>query len=116
MLIANWTLAGVVLMRWNIHQSTKGSAAMWETLFRVGGASGSDLQTAECVWTRKYRPGDKYFITIQTGNLISNIISGAWLLLSCSTFLLKVQSMWKICGFGLPVGAVFGSVFEILLI
>jgi hypothetical protein len=39
---------------------------MWETLFRVGGASGTDLQTVDCVWTRKYRPSDKYFCSVKT--------------------------------------------------
>jgi hypothetical protein len=40
--------AGAILMEWNIHQTTKGSAAMWDSHFRVGGASGSKLGMAEC--------------------------------------------------------------------
>lgn len=32
--------AGYVLMEWNIAQSSQGSAAMWDSHFRVGGAQG----------------------------------------------------------------------------
>ncbi|KAI1076806.1 pectin lyase-like protein [Whalleya microplaca] len=40
--------AGCILMEWNVHESTQGSAAMWDSHFRVGGAAGSDLQLADC--------------------------------------------------------------------
>ncbi|AEO70912.1 glycoside hydrolase family 55 protein [Thermothielavioides terrestris NRRL 8126] len=40
--------AGAILMEWNVHESTQGSAAMWNSHFRVGGATGSDLQLADC--------------------------------------------------------------------
>lgn len=43
-------LAGAIYMEWNLHEkeNEKGSAAMWEVLFRIGGAKGTDLQLAEC--------------------------------------------------------------------
>ncbi|KAF3196898.1 hypothetical protein TWF679_003893 [Orbilia oligospora] len=40
--------AGAILMEWWVHESTQGSAAMWDSHFRVGGATGSDLRMAEC--------------------------------------------------------------------
>ncbi|KAJ5201484.1 uncharacterized protein N7498_006147 [Penicillium cinerascens] len=40
--------AGAVLMEWNIHESEQGSAAMWDSHFRVGGTTGSDLGLSEC--------------------------------------------------------------------
>ncbi|KAJ5211726.1 uncharacterized protein N7498_003372, partial [Penicillium cinerascens] len=40
--------AGCILMEWNVHESTQGSAAMWDSHFRVGGAEGSDLQMGNC--------------------------------------------------------------------
>ncbi|KAK3369519.1 putative glucan 1,3-beta-glucosidase precursor [Lasiosphaeria ovina] len=40
--------AGAVLMEWNVHESTQGSAAMWDSHFRVGGAAGTNLQLADC--------------------------------------------------------------------
>ncbi|GAB1197984.1 hypothetical protein APSETT444_007290 [Aspergillus pseudonomiae] len=40
--------AGAVLMEWNVHESTQGSAAMWDTHFRVGGANGTHLGLEEC--------------------------------------------------------------------
>ncbi|WPH01842.1 Hypothetical protein R9X50_00469600 [Acrodontium crateriforme] len=40
--------AGCILVEWNIAQSSPGSAAMWNSNFRVGGAAGSDLQVAQC--------------------------------------------------------------------
>ncbi|KAK3689920.1 pectate lyase superfamily protein-domain-containing protein [Podospora appendiculata] len=40
--------AGAILMEWNVHESSQGSAAMWDSHFRVGGAAGSNLQLANC--------------------------------------------------------------------
>ncbi|GAO20014.1 hypothetical protein UVI_02051160 [Ustilaginoidea virens] len=40
--------AGAILVEWNVHESTQGSAGLWDSHFRVGGAKGSDLQKAEC--------------------------------------------------------------------
>ncbi|RAK97354.1 glycoside hydrolase family 55 protein, partial [Aspergillus ibericus CBS 121593] len=40
--------AGAVLMEWNVHESTQGSAGMWDSHFRVGGANGTDLQMSDC--------------------------------------------------------------------
>ncbi|OOQ88034.1 LysM domain protein [Penicillium brasilianum] len=39
---------GAVLMEWNVHESSPGSAAMWDTHFRVGGSIGSNLQASNC--------------------------------------------------------------------
>ncbi|KAI1735147.1 pectate lyase superfamily protein-domain-containing protein [Xylaria scruposa] len=40
--------AGAVLMEWNVHESSQGSAAMWDSHFRVGGAEGTNLQLEDC--------------------------------------------------------------------
>lgn len=40
--------AGAVLVEWNVEQSVKGSAAMWDSHIRVGGAIGSKLQKEQC--------------------------------------------------------------------
>jgi hypothetical protein len=40
--------AGVVLMEWNIRESKQGSVAMWDTIFRVGGAAGTELSAKNC--------------------------------------------------------------------
>jgi len=40
--------AGCVLLEWNIHESSQGSAAMWDSYFRIGGAEGSQLQAEDC--------------------------------------------------------------------
>ncbi|KAK6356098.1 hypothetical protein TWF718_000473 [Orbilia javanica] len=39
---------GAILMEWNVKQSTQGSAAMWDSHFRIGGAAGTDLQATNC--------------------------------------------------------------------
>ncbi|KAL1957810.1 hypothetical protein VTO42DRAFT_5528 [Malbranchea cinnamomea] len=39
---------GAILMEWNVHEDGQGSAAMWDSHFRVGGAYGSDLTMEEC--------------------------------------------------------------------
>ncbi|GAB7351002.1 hypothetical protein MBLNU459_g1495t2 [Dothideomycetes sp. NU459] len=40
--------AGAVLVEWNIKADAPGSAGMWDSHFRVGGAAGTDLQVADC--------------------------------------------------------------------
>lgn len=46
-------------MEWNVHQKEQGSAAMWDCIFRVGGAVGSDLGMWNCPWTNKFYNGPK---------------------------------------------------------
>ncbi|KAI9159157.1 Glucan 1,3-beta-glucosidase [Paramyrothecium foliicola] len=40
--------AGAIMMEWNVRESIQGSAAMWDSHFRVGGAFGTELTRAEC--------------------------------------------------------------------
>ncbi|RPA79578.1 pectin lyase-like protein [Ascobolus immersus RN42] len=40
--------SGAVIVEWNVHESTQGSAGMWDTHIRVGGAIGSNLQKEHC--------------------------------------------------------------------
>ncbi|KAE8381463.1 pectin lyase fold/virulence factor [Aspergillus bertholletiae] len=40
--------AGAVLLHWNVHEITQGSAGLWDSHFRVGGAQGSELQADKC--------------------------------------------------------------------
>ncbi|KAI3538503.1 hypothetical protein CSPX01_09431 [Colletotrichum filicis] len=40
--------AGAVTIEWNVAESSTGSAGMWDTHVRIGGAAGSDLSTANC--------------------------------------------------------------------
>ncbi|KAJ5869330.1 hypothetical protein N7455_004271 [Penicillium solitum] len=40
--------AGAILVEWNVEQSVKGSAAMWDSHIRIGGAIGSKLQNKQC--------------------------------------------------------------------
>ncbi|KAH7333308.1 exo-1,3-beta-D-glucanase [Rhexocercosporidium sp. MPI-PUGE-AT-0058] len=40
--------AGVILMEWNVAQEMPGSAAMWDSHFRIGGAKGTNLQAGDC--------------------------------------------------------------------
>ncbi|KZN94210.1 Glucan 1,3-beta-glucosidase [Penicillium chrysogenum] len=48
MFTASGPTAGAVLMEWNVHESTQGSAGIWDSHFRVGGAIGSHLQAENC--------------------------------------------------------------------
>lgn len=40
--------AGAILMEWNTAAESQGSAAMWDSHFRVGGADGTDLDIQNC--------------------------------------------------------------------
>ncbi|KAK6343478.1 hypothetical protein TWF730_011067 [Orbilia blumenaviensis] len=39
---------GAVLIQWNLKSSSPGAAGMWDVLLRIGGAAGTNLQTAQC--------------------------------------------------------------------
>ena len=39
---------GAILMEWNVASSAQGSTGMWDVHFRVGGATGSELQSNLC--------------------------------------------------------------------
>ncbi|KAF4495466.1 Glucan 1,3-beta-glucosidase [Fusarium agapanthi] len=40
--------AVAIMMEWNVHESSQGSAGLWDTHFRVGGAAGTDLTVKDC--------------------------------------------------------------------
>ncbi|KAK6330900.1 hypothetical protein TWF718_003098 [Orbilia javanica] len=40
--------AGAIIMQWNVKQSTQGSAAMWDSHIRIGGAAGTNLRATDC--------------------------------------------------------------------
>jgi hypothetical protein len=39
---------GAILVQWNIRQGSQGGAGMWDSHFRVGGTTGSNLQVPQC--------------------------------------------------------------------
>ena len=39
---------GAILMEWNVKESIQGSAAMWDSHFRIGGAAGTELTLEDC--------------------------------------------------------------------
>jgi glucan 1,3-beta-glucosidase len=45
--------AGAVIIEWNVRESDKqrGSAAMWDSVVRLGGAAGTELTSKECPHT-----------------------------------------------------------------
>ncbi|KAF2420339.1 pectin lyase-like protein [Tothia fuscella] len=51
--------AGAILMEWNMHEAEQGSAGIWDTIFRVGGATGTDLNIQNCHWTRTFVDKDR---------------------------------------------------------
>ncbi|KAL5617780.1 hypothetical protein FOVSG1_000002 [Fusarium oxysporum f. sp. vasinfectum] len=48
MMTVKGATAGVIMMEWNVHESGQGSAGLWDTHFRVGGAAGTDLTVKDC--------------------------------------------------------------------
>ncbi len=41
---------GAILVQWNIRQGSQGSAGMWDSHFRVGGTTGSNLQVEHKIY------------------------------------------------------------------
>ncbi|EER40925.1 exo-beta-1,3-glucanase [Histoplasma capsulatum H143] len=48
MFTAQGATAGAILVEWNVHEDSQGSAAMWDSHIRVGGAAGTDLDIETC--------------------------------------------------------------------
>ncbi|KAG7417882.1 Glucan 1,3-beta-glucosidase [Fusarium oxysporum f. sp. rapae] len=48
MMTVRGATAGAIMMEWNVHESGQGSAGLWDTHFRVGGAAGTDLTVKDC--------------------------------------------------------------------
>jgi glucan 1,3-beta-glucosidase len=44
---------GAILVEWNVHDPAgqQGAAGMWDTLFRIGGAAGTNMQRTQCANT-----------------------------------------------------------------
>ncbi|KAK0732416.1 pectate lyase superfamily protein-domain-containing protein, partial [Apiosordaria backusii] len=40
--------AGAIMMEWNLHESSQGAAALWDSHIRIGGANGTDLDNTAC--------------------------------------------------------------------
>lgn len=40
--------AGAIMMEWNVHESSPGSAGLWDSHIRIGGGIGTDLGNANC--------------------------------------------------------------------
>ncbi|GIJ84571.1 hypothetical protein Asppvi_003418 [Aspergillus pseudoviridinutans] len=73
--------AGAVLMEWNIQASSPGSAAMWDSHFRVGGALGNELQVSQCP-------------TKSTPNINSGCIAASMLLHLTSLPSAYLENVW----------------------
>ncbi|KAK6522110.1 hypothetical protein TWF281_002677 [Arthrobotrys megalospora] len=39
---------GAIIIQWNVKQSSQGSAAMWDSHIRIGGAAGTSLRATDC--------------------------------------------------------------------
>ncbi|KAG8427490.1 hypothetical protein J3459_006668 [Metarhizium acridum] len=72
--------AGAVVVEWNVQQSTQGSACMWNSPIRVGGASQSGLQAREC--------------PKKTGNVNKNCIGAALLLHLTPSSSAYLENIW----------------------
>ena len=44
---------GAIMLEWNLAESSQGAAAMWDTHIRIGGSSGTELQSDKCAKTPK---------------------------------------------------------------
>jgi len=42
---------GAVGIEWNVDQSSQGSAGMWDVHVRLGGATGTNINVENCIWT-----------------------------------------------------------------
>jgi CelD/BcsL family acetyltransferase involved in cellulose biosynthesis len=60
--------AGLILMEWNAHEESPGSAIMMDTIFRVGGANGTNLDLGNCNWKRSWVPNDRYVSLCRLAN------------------------------------------------
>jgi hypothetical protein len=72
--------AGIVLVEWNLHGDSPGSAGLWDTHLRIGGAAGTGLQIADC--------------QIKSGSVKTGCIAGSMLLHFTSSSSVYAENVW----------------------
>ncbi|KAK2865261.1 hypothetical protein FQN49_003754 [Arthroderma sp. PD_2] len=78
---------GCILVEWNIAEETQGSVGMWDVHFRVGGFSGTELQSNTCAKTptSKTTPDPKCFgafMLLHITKTASAYLENTWLWVS----------------------------------
>ena len=80
---------GAILVEWNVHDPSGNQAAagMWDTLFRLGGAEGTDMQTSQCGNLLGANTGpacQAAFLGLHITSSASAYLEGTWVWLAVS--------------------------------
>ncbi|KAF7978685.1 hypothetical protein HWV62_44937 [Athelia sp. TMB] len=69
---------GAVVVEWNVQQSAQGTAGMWDSHFRLGGADGTNLQTAQCTNGTTSASCQAAFLSLHLTAKSSAYLEGTW--------------------------------------
>lgn len=73
---------GAILVEWNVHDPSgnQGAAGMWDTLFRIGGAAGTNMQTSQCPTSNSGSASCQgAFLGLHLTSSASAYLEGVWL-------------------------------------
>lgn len=76
------TAGGAIVVEWNVKQATQGGAGMWDTHIRLGGASGTDLQTAQCPSGSDNSACMASFLALHITSSATAYLEGTWVWLA----------------------------------
>jgi len=73
---------GAIVVEWNVHDPAhnQGAAGMWDTHLRLGGAAGTDLQTAQCSFNQTQDPSacQSAFLGLHITSHATAYLEGTW--------------------------------------
>jgi glucan 1,3-beta-glucosidase len=69
---------GAIVMEWNVHGGEQGAAGMWDSHIRLGGATGTNLNGADCVAGTFNQACWAAFLGIHLTPLSSVYLEGTW--------------------------------------
>ncbi|KAI0051873.1 glycoside hydrolase family 55 protein [Auriscalpium vulgare] len=77
---------GAIVVEWNVHDPSgqPGAAGMWDTLLRLGGAAGTNIQSGQCAYTNTNTGNNCYaaFLGLHITSGASAYLEGTWVWLA----------------------------------
>ncbi|EIN07504.1 beta-1,3-glucanase [Punctularia strigosozonata HHB-11173 SS5] len=74
--------AGAIVVEWNIHEDAQGTAGMWDSHVRLGGAAGTNLQSAQCPSGSDNNACMAAFLAFHITSAATAYLEGTWVWLA----------------------------------
>jgi hypothetical protein len=69
---------GAIVVEWNVKQTHQGSAGMWDSYIRLGGAAGTNMQQSQCPTTSPSSSCYAAFLALHLTSGSNAYLEGTW--------------------------------------